>query len=111
MDEQRKRRIGLNEAVFRDVNERIEDAADSLQLGEVTLSLVCECGDVACVQHITLRRAEYEEVRASPTQFAVYPGHEIPELEDVVEKRDGYDIIRKRDDATAEVAEETDPRG
>jgi hypothetical protein len=111
VDEQRKRRIGLNEAVFRDVNERIEDAADSLQLGKVTLSLVCECGDPACAQHITLRRAEYEEVRASPTQFAVYPGHAIPEVEDVVEKRDGYDIVHKRDDEAAEVAEETDPRG
>ena len=75
------------------------------------LTLVCECGNPTCVQQITLRRAEYEEVRAEPTHFAVYPGHEIPEVEEVVEKRDGYDIIRKREGQPAEVAEETDPRG
>ena len=111
MDEERRRRIGLNEAVFREVNERIEDVAESFQARDMLLTLVCECGDPTCVQQITLRRAEYEEVRAEPTHFAVYPGHEIPEVEDVVEKRDGYDIIRKREGQPAEVAEETDPRG
>jgi hypothetical protein len=110
VDEGRRRRIGLNEAVFRDVNERIEDVADSFQVGDTPLSLVCECGDPACVQQITMRRAEYEEVRAEPTHFAVYPGHEIPDVEEVLEKRDGYDIVRKREGQPAEAAKETDPR-
>lgn len=49
-------------------------------------------------------------MRADPTHFAVYPGHEIPDIEDVVDKRDGYDVIRKQAGAAAKVAEETDPR-
>jgi len=109
MDDERGRRIGLNEAVFREVNERIQDVAESFELGDQPLNLVCECGDRTCVQHITLTKGEYEAVRADPTHFAVSPGHEIPDVEEVVEKRNGYDVIRKGG-APAQVAEETDPR-
>ena len=109
MDDERGRRIGLNEAVFREVNERIQDVADSFELGDQPLNLVCECGDPTCVQHITLTKGEYEAVRADPTHFAVFPGHEIPDVEEVVEKRNGYDVIRKEGE-TAQVAKETDPR-
>lgn len=107
---ERKRRIGLNEAVFREVNERIEGLAEDFQLGNEPLNLVCECGDPSCVQQIEMTRSDYEEVRSDPTHFAVFPGHEIPDVEDVVEKRDGYDIIRKKEGAPAQVAKETDPR-
>jgi hypothetical protein len=110
MDDERERRIGLNEAVFREVNERIQDVAASSEGSNQPLNLVCECGDPTCVQHIELARAEYEAVRADPTHFAVYPGHEIPDVEDVVDKRSGYDVIRKQAGAAAKVAEETDPR-
>src|SRR6266571_9512115 len=108
MGDERGRRLGLNEAVFREVNERIQDVAESFELGDQPLNLVCECGDPTCVQRITLTRAEYEAVRADPTHFAVYPGHEIPDVEAVVEKRNGYDVISKSAGAAADVAEETD---
>jgi len=99
MDDERGRRIGLNEAVFREVNERIQDVAESF-----------EGNDPTCVQHITLTRADYEAVRADPTHFAVASGHEISDVEEVVDKRNGYDVIRKQVGAAAKVAEETDPR-
>src|SRR2546423_536388 len=107
---ERQRRIGLNESVFRDVNERIEEAADSFGLADQPLNLICECGDPECVQKITMSRSEYEGLRDEPTHFAVFPGHEIPDVEEIVEKRKGYDIIRKREGEPARVARETDPR-
>ena len=110
MDAERERRIGLNESVFREVNERIEQAAESLGVGDQAMNLVCECGDPECVQQITMTRAEYEALRAEPTHFAVYPGHEISEVEEIVEKHKGYDVIRKEEGGPAEVAQETDPR-
>jgi len=107
---ERGRRIGLNEAVFREVNERIEKLAQELGLESEPLDIVCECGDPTCVRHIRITRTAYEQVRSDPTHFAVFPGHGIPEVEDVVERGEGYDIMRKRDGAPAQVAEETDPR-
>ena len=103
-------RIGLNEAVFREVNERIEDVAGKVNLNEELLDLVCECGDIACVERIAMTRSEYEGLRADPTHFAVASGHEDPDVEEVVEKRKGYDVVRKREGVPAAVARKTDPR-
>jgi len=106
----REERIGLNEAVFREVNERIEDLAETFQLKEELLDLVCECGDAGCVRRISMTRAEYEELRSEPHQFAVHPGHEYPDVEAVVDRRKGYDIVSKSKGAPERIAERTDPR-
>jgi len=110
VDDERGRRVGLNEAVFREVNERIEDLAETFQVGEQPINFICECADPGCAQQISMPRSEYERVRADPTHFAVYPGHEIPDVEQVLEKHDGYDVVRKREGEPAEVARETDQR-
>jgi hypothetical protein len=44
-----------------------------------------------------------------PTLFLVRPGHALPDVEEVVERQDGFDIARKNGPA-AEVAEQLDPR-
>ena len=106
----RHERIGLNEAVFREVNERINDLAEHFRLEDQPLDLVCECGDPSCVERITMRREEYEHLRSDPTHFAVHPGHEEPDVEDVLEKRGAYDVVRKHEGEPAEIAERTDPR-
>jgi hypothetical protein len=53
---------------------------------------------------------EYETLRKEPTFFAVYPGHEIADVETIVDRRDGYDVIRKREGEPARVARETHGR-
>jgi hypothetical protein len=106
----RDERIGLNEAVFREVNERINDLAEHFGLEAQPLDLVCECGDPDCVQRISLSRESYEELRADPTHFAVYPGHNQDDIDDVVDRRNGYMIVRKHEGGPAEIARETDPR-
>ena len=103
-------RIGLNEAVFREVNERIEDLADTFDLKAEPLDLVCECGDATCVRRISMTRAEYEEIRSNPHQFAVHPGHEYPDVEEIVDRRKNYDIVRKTEGIAERIAEQTDPR-
>jgi hypothetical protein len=103
-------RIGLNEAVFREVNERIEDLAENFELRDEALDLVCECGDAGCVRRISMTRAEYEELRSDPRHFAVHPGHEYPEAEEVVARRKGYDVVSKNEGAPERIAEQTDPR-
>jgi hypothetical protein len=107
----REERIGLNEAVFRAVNERIEDLAETFDLKTQPLDLICECGDAACVERISMTPAEYEEIRSETHQFAVYPGHEYPDVENIVARLKGYDIVRKSEGVPAQIAEQTDPRG
>lgn len=103
----REERIGRNEAVFREVNERIEEVAETL---ETQLDFICECGDASCAQPISMTRAEYEHVRSDPQQFAVYPGHERADLEEVVERRTTHNVVRKAEGVLEQVAEQTDPR-
>jgi hypothetical protein len=109
MDE-RERRIGLNEAVFREANERIQELNETFATFTDELVLVCECGDGKCAEQITMPPAAYEELRADPAHFAVAPGHEIPDVERVIAQRDGYDVVRKSEGDPQRIAEVTDPR-
>jgi len=106
----REERIGLNEAVFRDINERIETLAETFDLGSQPVDLICECGDATCVQRIHMTHAEFEELRSDSHQFAIYPGHEEPDVETVVARRKGYDIVTKGEGVARKIAERTDPR-
>ena len=106
----REERIGLNEAVFREVNERIEEVAETFDVQSQALDLICECGDAKCVQPLSMTRAEYEHIRSDPQTFAVHPGHEIPDVEEVVERRKGYFIVRKGKGVPEQIAARTDRR-
>jgi hypothetical protein len=43
-DHERARRIGLTEAMFREINERLEALAEKTNAQLGVLQLVCECG-------------------------------------------------------------------
>ena len=106
-------RIAKNEAVFRDVNERVEEIAeafDVLDENESGLDLFCECGDRSCLERIRLTRDEYEHIRAAPTRFVILPGHDVPAIEKVVAEHDGFAVVEKFADQAAKIAVETDPR-
>ena len=103
-------RIGKNEALFRQVNERLRDVAETFSLVAEQAEFVCECGDVACTEPISMSLAEYERIRANPTWFFVRRGHEAAAVETVVERRDGYDIVAKDAGPPAALAAEEDPR-
>ena len=106
----REKRLGLNEAIFREVNERLEGLAQHFARDqEESLDLICECSKATCIQRIEMSRAEYEALRAEETHFALYPGHADPDLERVVSSHPGYEIVAKQGDA-AEVARDLSPR-
>jgi len=107
--DERVRRIGLNEAVFRQVNERIEDLADTFGLGG-QLDLICECGNATCTSRIEMTREEYEQLRSDATTFAVISGHEIEDVEEVVGRHRTYDVVRKTAAEAEQIAQATDRR-
>jgi hypothetical protein len=105
-------RVGKNEALFREVNERIAEVSGRVVAfdGETTLEFVCECSEERCNEAVELTLAEYESVRAEPTHFFVAPGHVWqPETERAVRESDTYAVVEKTGDA-AEVASDDDPR-
>jgi hypothetical protein len=106
----REERIARNEALFREVNERVKVVREETGEPERRMRILCECGDEDCVAEIEISRDEYEQVRADSRQFVVTPGHITPDVESVVGEREGYEIARKYP-AEAEIANRTDPRG
>ena len=106
MNREGKQRVAMNEATFRKVNEGMEVGQDPSGL----MTFVCECGRLRCTALLELTRAEYEGVRANPRRFAILHGHEIPEAEEIVERRDRYLVVEKAGDPEAEIVEHTDPR-
>jgi hypothetical protein len=106
MDAEGRQRVAMNEATFRKVNEGMEAGRDA----GGRLTFLCECGRLGCNTLIELTREEYEHVRADPRRFALVDGHEMPDVEEVVERRERYVLVEKRGDPEAEVVENTDPR-
>ena len=102
----REARVAKNEVLFREVNERIRELAP----GDGPTEFLCECGDAGCVESVSLSTGQYEEVRRDPARFFIRPGHEVPDIEDVVEEADGFLVVAKRQGTPAEIAEENDPR-
>lgn len=102
-------RAARNQALFREVNERLQelnrDFSQAVPIGD----LVCECANPACTDRIGMSLTEYETLRADPTLFAVRRGHDDPDLEDLLEERPGYTVIQKRGPAAAYVTR-VDPR-
>ena len=100
-------RVAENEAYFRALNEQI--VRDIGGDPAVRHGFLCECGAEDCIEAISLTREEYERVRADAEKFVIAPGHQLPEVERVVEQNERSHVIEKVG-AAAMVAEETDPR-
>jgi len=109
----RDERLAGNEALFREVNERVVELAThfvEVETDSEEVDFTCECGRADCAEPIPMTVAEYEAIRAEPTRFAVAPGHERREIEVVIERYPTYFVVEKRDEEAQEVARETDPR-
>jgi hypothetical protein len=104
--DERARRVAENEAVFREVNERIDDLAERL---DVETEIVCECSRLDCAERLTVPADEYERVRAHGRRFLLAEGHEQPAVERVIDARGGWIVVEKVGEA-GDVAEAEDPR-
>jgi hypothetical protein len=90
----RKERIEENEKLFREVNERVREVQANFQSGPDP-QWVCECGDETCFDKLTVPLDEYHEVRSRDNWFFVVVGHEKPDVERVVDHRDGFLVVEK----------------
>ena len=100
MDEslrEREQRAARNQLLFREVNERIASLAERALLPEIApIEVTCECVDMSCTRTVQISLHEFAEIDRATNRFLVVPGHELPDVEDVVERRDRFLIVAKR---------------
>jgi hypothetical protein len=101
-------RRALNEALFRDVNERIAETAENFEADKT--EFVCECADPSCTERVPATLAEYENVRQKPTTFLLAPGHGEPDIEDVVSDRGRFQVVEKVGEVVRRTVIRLDPR-
>ena len=94
--------------VLRDINERIREGTTP---GEDERAIfLCECGRDDCDETIAMTPNDYETVRSDPRRFFLLPGHQLDEVERVIEERGHYFIAEKFGTA-GDIAAENDPSG
>jgi hypothetical protein len=109
----RTARQARNEALHREVNERLAEM-DKQSHGwandDELFDFLCECAaGNGCDARVRMRLGEYERIRQQDDRFAVAPGHEDPDIEQVVHANDRYVVVDKA--AELEPFVEDDPRG
>jgi hypothetical protein len=104
----RATRAAIVEAAFRIANERMLRWEERHADGKSELYL-CECADPDCRGKVRLGRPEYEGVREAPTRFLVIPGHQLDDLEEVIEDHEHHLVIEKPG-ALLDLVTATDPR-
>jgi hypothetical protein len=104
-------RTGENEALFREVNERLKERKEDHSAWAMPSQWICECADQRCTERIEMSLLEYEDLRSEPTRFGVAPNeeHVALDVERIIEKFEDYWVVEKFGEA-AEAAEESDPR-
>ena len=105
-------RKALNEATFREANDRLEHGARELlpPEDESLVPFLCECPRTNCTNVLLLTLVEYQDVRARSSLALAVPGHEDPEIERVVERNDRF-VVTEKFGRAAELFTEADPRG
>jgi hypothetical protein len=109
MDE-RGKRIGANESMFREVNERLRELGEGFSVVTEEAEFVCECGNSTCIEHIRMPLPAYEEVRSDPKRFFVIEGHENLEYEKILAETERYLVVEKLPGGAAGMAIKEDPR-
>jgi hypothetical protein len=105
----REQRLAQNEALFREINEKVEAIAAVHGSDDHVYEFYCECSNADCSLQVPATIAAYEAVRAHPRRFLVTPEHWLPEIETIAGKSDSWWVIEKHGEAGEFVAH-LDPR-
>lgn len=96
MTEPSKRRLIENEVLFRERNTAVKEfIQDETRHDDGSLEFYCECSSTDCVSRIKITPSEYGGAHRSNRHFIALRGHELPEIEKVVTRKSGYNILEK----------------
>jgi hypothetical protein len=94
VDDVSRERAVRNEEFFRGANQAILREAEP-DPDQQPIEFLCECSGVQCIARLRLAPLEWREAHTSDRLFVIAPGHEIPEVERVVRREDGYHVVEK----------------
>jgi hypothetical protein len=103
-----KDRMAENEAVFREHNERVqreiaklkrlakqEGHAELIHDDDIPLHFYCECADENCVLRVIMKPSLYQAIHRDRNRFIIAPGHDVKEIERVIDQQDDYYVVEK----------------
>jgi hypothetical protein len=99
MDQVTAERLAANEARFQEINSRLADDVAPFAGPDERIAFVCECSAPSCRDTIELALADYGAVRRRDGHYTIVRGHEIPEIERVVERHETHIVVQKRETA------------
>jgi hypothetical protein len=83
------------QAIVREVNEQIHQLGRPRDPNAGEYGIVCECADSECLRALSVPASVYQDARRFPTRFIVVDGHQVDELERIVEQGNGYTVVEK----------------
>ena len=108
METKQIERMARTESLFREVNERIVEAAE--RFGATRTNFVCECSDPRCTNPVEASLIQYERVREDGNAFLLEPGHEDERVEAVVRSSGRHAVVEKQHPVARRLVLELDPR-
>ena len=90
-------RTGENEALFREVNERLKERKRDDSAWQAPSEWICECAEETCTERIVMSPLEYEQLRSEPTHFAVVPNEEHVSLRRGTDCREARSLLGGRE--------------
>jgi hypothetical protein len=92
---ERNARLKENQETFKLANERLEAVVGERVAAPERVPFLCECADETCMGRIDLTLEDYHDVRAHKQYFVMLPDHTRSPGEEIVARRDGYEITEK----------------
>ncbi len=89
----RARKAAKNEALTRSLNEGLARGEERWPSEDPTF--ICECSDLSCVEEVALSLEDYRGIHEDPQCFIVKPGHEVLEIEKVIDDRGAFRVVEK----------------
>lgn len=89
-----------NEGVLRNLDDLIELAKqhgqeEHIEDSDTPLHFYCECSNENCRDRVVIRPSEYNKIHKNRDRFVIACGHEVREIERVIDKRPGYWVVEK----------------
>jgi hypothetical protein len=109
MDKDQVELLAKREALLRAANEEIARIDAGFSTDGAALEIVCECARSDCAELMAVSPTNYRKTRSEPRRFLLVAGHELSELERVVDRYDGFVVVEKVEPTAAAIAEETAP--
>jgi hypothetical protein len=82
-----------NQLLLREVNDRVAEVANSWA-GEAP-EFLCECSNEDCAETLPVSLLEYKGIRSFPNLFMILPGHEIRDVDCIVEEQGRFTLVEK----------------